>query len=47
MQVKEGGKTYNVVILGGPNINPRYKLVGNSACPPCSAGRQGVESTSK
>jgi metallo-beta-lactamase class B len=33
MQVTEGGKTYNVVIIGSPNLNPGYKLVDNSAYP--------------
>ena len=33
MQVTEHGKTYNVVILGSPNVNPGYKLVGNTAYP--------------
>lgn len=33
MQVTEGGKTYNVVIIGSPNINPGYKLVNNAAYP--------------
>jgi metallo-beta-lactamase class B len=33
MQVTEGGKTYHVVILGSPNVNPGYKLVDNSAYP--------------
>ena len=33
MQVKDGGKTLNVVIVGSPNVNPGYKLVGNSAYP--------------
>ena len=33
MQVTEGGKTYNVVILGSPNLNPGYKLVDNPAYP--------------
>ncbi len=32
-QVTEGGKTYNVVMLGSPNLNPGYKLVDNSAYP--------------
>ena len=31
MQVTERGKTYNVVILGSPNVNPGYKLVDNRA----------------
>src|SRR6201997_2262141 len=33
MKVTEGGKTYNVVIVGSPNVNPGYKLVHNDAYP--------------
>jgi metallo-beta-lactamase class B len=33
MKVKEGDKTYNVVIVGSPNVNPGYKLVGNALYP--------------
>jgi len=33
MKVNDGGKTYNVVIVGSPNINPGYKLVGDPAYP--------------
>jgi metallo-beta-lactamase class B len=33
MAVSDGGKTYNVVILGSPNVNPGYKLVDNKAYP--------------
>jgi metallo-beta-lactamase class B len=33
MKVTENGKTYNVVIVGSPNVNPGYKLVGNAAYP--------------
>jgi len=33
MRVGEGGKTYNVVIVGSPNVNPGYKLVHNKAYP--------------
>lgn len=33
MKVKEGDKTYNVVIIGSPNVNPGYKLVNNAAYP--------------
>jgi metallo-beta-lactamase class B len=33
MKVTEGGKTYNVVIVGSPNVNPGYKLVDNTAYP--------------
>jgi len=29
MQVLEGGRTLNVVIIGSPNVNPGYLLVGN------------------
>jgi metallo-beta-lactamase class B len=33
MKVTESGKTYNVVIVGSPNVNPGYKLVDNTAYP--------------
>jgi len=33
MKVTDGGKTYDVVILGSPNVNPGYKLVHNHAYP--------------
>ncbi len=33
MDEVEGGKLLNVVIVGGPNVNPGYKLVGNTAYP--------------
>ena len=33
MKVNDGGKTYNAVIVGSPNINPGYKLVGDPAYP--------------
>jgi metallo-beta-lactamase class B len=33
LQVTEGGKTYNVVVVGSPNVNPGYQLVHNSAYP--------------
>ena len=33
LRVDEGGRTYNVVIIGSPNVNPGYKLVGNAAYP--------------
>lgn len=33
MKVQENGKTYNVVIIGSPNVNPGYKLVNNVAYP--------------
>jgi metallo-beta-lactamase class B len=33
MEVTERGKTFNVVILGSPNVNAGYKLVGDPAYP--------------
>jgi metallo-beta-lactamase class B len=33
MKVTDGGKTYNVVIVGSPNVNPGYELVSNRAYP--------------
>jgi len=33
MQVTEAGKTYNVVIVGSPNVNPGYQLVHNKPYP--------------
>jgi metallo-beta-lactamase class B len=37
MTASEGGKTYNVVIVGSPNINPGYKLVHNDNYPQIAA----------
>jgi metallo-beta-lactamase class B len=33
LKVRERNKTYNVVIVGSPNVNTGYKLVGNTAYP--------------
>ena len=33
MKVADAGKTYNVVIVGSPNVNPGYKLVHNLEYP--------------
>jgi metallo-beta-lactamase class B len=33
MKVQDGGKSYDVVIVGSPNVNEGYKLVGNRAYP--------------
>ena len=33
MKVRENTKTYNIVIVGSPNVNTGYKLVGNAAYP--------------
>ncbi len=37
MKVNEAGKTYNVVIVGSPNVNPGYKLVDNPQYPNIAA----------
>lgn len=34
--VNDGGKVYQVVIIGSPNVNPGYRLVGNSKYPSIS-----------
>jgi metallo-beta-lactamase class B len=33
MKVSDGGKLLDVVIVGSPNVNPGYKLVGNELYP--------------
>lgn len=33
MKVEQRGKTYDVVIVGSPNVNPGYKLVNNTLYP--------------
>lgn len=33
MKVTDAGKTYNVVIVGSPNVNPGYKLIHNQNYP--------------
>ena len=33
MKVTEGSKSYDVVIVGSPNVNPGYKLVNNKKYP--------------
>lgn len=37
MKLQDGGKTYNAVIVGSPNVNPGYKLVNNTAYPQIAA----------
>jgi metallo-beta-lactamase class B len=37
MAVREGGRSYNVVIVGSPNVNPGYKLVNNARYPQIAA----------
>ncbi len=33
MEVADAGRTYHVVIVGSPNVNPGYKLVNNAQYP--------------
>jgi metallo-beta-lactamase class B len=33
LRVAEGGRTYDAVIVGSPNVNPGYRLVGNASYP--------------
>jgi metallo-beta-lactamase class B len=33
LKVGDGGKTYDVVIIGSPNVNPGYRLVNNLEYP--------------
>jgi len=33
MKLQEGGKSYNAVIIGSPNVNPGYRLVNNARYP--------------
>ncbi len=33
IRAADGGKMYDVVIVGSPNVNPGYKLVGNNEYP--------------
>jgi metallo-beta-lactamase class B len=37
MAVEEGGRSYNVVIVGSPNVNAGYRLVNNAAYPQIAA----------
>ena len=36
MRVTDGGKTYDAVIVGSPNVNPGFRLVGNKDYPEIS-----------
>ena len=47
MRVAEGGKTYDVVIVGSPNINPGYKLVHNKNYPQIAADYERMWSVLK
>jgi len=37
MKVRDAGKSYDVVIVGSPNVNPGYKLVNNPRYPQIAA----------
>jgi metallo-beta-lactamase class B len=37
MQVAEGGRTLNAVIVGSPNVNAGYVLVNNRSYPQIAA----------
>src|SRR5204863_1299816 len=37
MKVEEGGRTYDVVIIGSPNVNEGYRLVNNTTYPQIAA----------
>lgn len=37
LKAREAGKTYDVVIVGSPNVNPGYKLVNNPKYPQIAA----------
>ena len=36
-RVEDGGKTYDVVVVGSPNVNPGFKLVNNESYPEIAA----------
>jgi metallo-beta-lactamase class B len=36
-RVEKGGKTYSVVVVGSPNVNPGYQLVNNKQYPEIAA----------
>jgi metallo-beta-lactamase class B len=40
LKVRDGGKTYDVVIVGSPNVNPGFKLVNNSLYPQIASDYQ-------
>jgi metallo-beta-lactamase class B len=40
MKVEDGGRRYDVVIVGSPNVNPGYRLVNNAAYPEIAADYQ-------
>jgi metallo-beta-lactamase class B len=47
MKAVDGGKTYDVVIIGSPNVNAGYKLVGNAQYPQIAQDYRRMFSTLK
>jgi metallo-beta-lactamase class B len=47
MEITEGGKSYHVVIVGSPNVNPGYKLVNNASYPQIAQDYERTFSTLK
>jgi metallo-beta-lactamase class B len=47
MRVQDGGKTYDVVIVGGPGVNRGYKLVNNPSYPQIAADYEKTFRVSK
>jgi len=47
LKVVDHGKTYNVVIVGSPNVNPGYKLVNNTQYPQIEQDYERTFSTLK
>src|SRR5579863_1420478 len=47
MRVPDGGKNYDVVIVGGPGVNRGYKLVNNAAYPQIAADYEKTFRVSK
>lgn len=40
MSIPQNGRSYNVVIVGSPNVNPGYRLIGNTQYPQIAADYQ-------
>lgn len=47
MKVMDGGRTLNAVIIGSPNVNPGYILVGNKSYPAIATDYETTFSTLK
>ena len=42
MKAKDNAKTYDVVVVGSPNVNPGYKLVNNTQYPEIAADYESM-----